>query len=81
MRTKARKPNPKSKSEPLANGANAPATEVFNLAEAPAYLRVSEAELMRLVMDQALPGPAVRHGVAIPEVADPGLAPHAACAR
>jgi excisionase family DNA binding protein len=51
-RTKARK---KPKPSAQANGKAEPAVEVFTLSEAAAYLRVTEAELMRLVDDQALP--------------------------
>ena len=50
-RTKARK----TKGKAQANG-TAVSTEVLNLPEAAAYLRVSETDLMRLVQDQALPG-------------------------
>ena len=35
---------------------NGPANEVFTLAEAAAYLRVSEADLLDLVCSQSLPG-------------------------
>src|SRR6266496_3731945 len=35
---------------------NGPANEVFTLAEAAAYLRVSEADLIDLVRSQSLPG-------------------------
>jgi excisionase family DNA binding protein len=52
-RTKSRK-SPKP-SAPM-NGLAGPGIEVFTLSEAAAYLRVSEADLMRLVHDQALPG-------------------------
>jgi excisionase family DNA binding protein len=53
IRTKARKkPN---QSTPV-NGQPAPTGEVFTLSEAAAYLRVTEAEFLRLVDDQALPG-------------------------
>ena len=54
-RTKPRKP--KSAKAPIeSNGVTPPTTEVFNFAEAAAYLRVTESDLMRLVHDQALPG-------------------------
>ena len=46
----------KTKPTPQANGVVAPSQEVFTLSEAAAYLRVTEADLMRLVHDQALPG-------------------------
>ncbi len=54
--TRAKPRKPKVVAEPEANRAEAPATEVFNLSDAAAYLRVSEAELLCLVTDQALPG-------------------------
>ena len=55
-RTKPRKTTPRSvRAEPV-NGSPPPATEVFTLPEAAAYLRVTETDLMRLVHDQALPG-------------------------
>ena len=38
------------------NGQTTPAAEVFTLSEAAAYLRVTEADFLRLVHDQALPG-------------------------
>lgn len=53
--TRTKKPK-KPKLSADVNGALAPAGEVFTLIEAAAYLRVTEAELMRLVDDQALPG-------------------------
>jgi excisionase family DNA binding protein len=52
-RAKTRK---KPKSAAQVNGAAAPTGEVFTLSEAADYLRVTEADLMRLVHDQALPG-------------------------
>src|SRR5437588_10241732 len=41
---------------PPADGANGSASEVFTLAEAAAYLRLSEADLIELVRTQNLPG-------------------------
>ena len=49
------KPRKTPKPSAQANGQAGPATEVFTLSEAAAYLRVTEADLMRLVDDQALP--------------------------
>ena len=50
------KPNKKPKAATAANGVAEPAGEVFTMSEAAAYLRVSEAEITRLIHDQALPG-------------------------
>jgi hypothetical protein len=58
-------PRAKTKPKPPPNAAPAPAavprtlgeaTEVLTLAEAAAYLRVPEAEVVRLVRQQDLPG-------------------------
>ena len=49
------KPRKTPKPSAQANGQAGPAAEVFTLSEAAAYLRVTEADLMRLVDDQALP--------------------------
>ena len=54
-RTKSRKPGVKPESTELTNGSVAPSTEVFNLADAAAYLRVTESQVLQLVHDQALP--------------------------
>lgn len=55
--TKTRsKPRKMPKPSAQANGMMGPAVEVFTSSEAAAYLRVTEAELMQLVHDQALPG-------------------------
>jgi excisionase family DNA binding protein len=53
-RTKPRKPGRRASAN--ANGPVAPLPEVLALPEAAVYLRVTEAELLRLVDDQALPG-------------------------
>ena len=53
-RTKPKKKTPKPSVQ--ANGLAGPTPEVFTLSEAAAYLRVSEADITRLVHDQALPG-------------------------
>ena len=53
--TRAKPRKPPKPAAPV-NGVAAPATEVYMLSEAAAYLRVTEADLMRLVHDQALPG-------------------------
>ena len=56
MATTRNKPN-KTKSQPVpANAQQANATDVLTLAEAAAYLRVSEDEVVRLVRYQDLPG-------------------------
>ena len=56
-RTRTKPGKPKSTKTPTgSNGAAPPTAEVFNFAEAAAYLRVTESELLRLVHDQALPG-------------------------
>jgi excisionase family DNA binding protein len=55
-RTRPRKTALKTPPTSVANGPVASATDVFTLSEAAAYLRVSEADLLRLVHDQALPG-------------------------
>jgi excisionase family DNA binding protein len=41
---------------PVSAGPNGPATEVFTLGEAAAYLRLSEADVVALVHSQNLPG-------------------------
>ena len=55
-RTKSRKPAVKSEAAELTNGSVAASAEVLNLADAAAYLRVTESQLLQLVYDQALPG-------------------------
>ncbi len=55
VRTKSRKKPSAPVPAASANGSVSSA-EVFNLAEAAAYLRFSEAEILRLIHDQALPG-------------------------
>ncbi len=50
------KPRKKPNATGATNGVVVPATEVFTLSEAAAYLRVTESEFLRLVHDQALPG-------------------------
>jgi excisionase family DNA binding protein len=55
-RTKSRKPAAKPEPAASSNGPVAPSAEVFNLADAAAYLRVTESQLLQLVHDQALPG-------------------------
>ncbi|SRR6266849_10530561 len=54
MPTTKKKPAPRPVTPPAAT--NGPASEVFTLAEAAAYLRVSEADLLELVRSQSLPG-------------------------
>ena len=54
-RTKPGKKKPAAPTPPV-NGQVPPSVEVFTLSDAAAYLRVTEAELLRLVHDQALPG-------------------------
>lgn len=47
----------KTKKTPVASANGAlPTAEILNLAETAAYLRFTEAEVLRLVQDQALPG-------------------------
>jgi excisionase family DNA binding protein len=53
---------PRTKKKPEAQSAappstatNGPASEVFTLAEAAAYLRVAEADVVRMIDEQALP--------------------------
>jgi excisionase family DNA binding protein len=55
-RTKSRKPTVKPEAAELTNGSVAASAEVLNLADAAAYLRVTESQLLQLVHDQALPG-------------------------
>jgi excisionase family DNA binding protein len=55
-RSKPQKKKPATAPKSSLNGAVSPSTEVFTLSDAAAYLRVSEAELLSLVHDQALPG-------------------------
>jgi excisionase family DNA binding protein len=54
-RTKPRKKKPASPTAPV-NGVPTPATDVLTFSEAAAYLRVTETDLSRLILDQALPG-------------------------
>jgi len=50
------KPKPESSAvTPLAAATNGPTGEVLTLAEAAAYLRLPEADVLRLVAEQALP--------------------------
>ncbi len=49
-------PRTKPKSSPTTPEANGPAAEVLTLAEAAAYLRLSEAEVVRLIQTDGLPG-------------------------
>ena len=55
MPTTKKKPAPRSVTPPRA-AANGPASDVFTLAEAAAYLRLSEADVVDLVHSQNLPG-------------------------
>jgi excisionase family DNA binding protein len=55
MATKNKKPVPASATPP-ADGTNGSASEVFTLAEAAAYLRLSAADLIDLIRTQDLPG-------------------------
>jgi excisionase family DNA binding protein len=55
-RTKTGKPGVKPEPAASSNGPVAPSAEVFNLADAAAYLRVTESQLLQLIYDQALPG-------------------------
>jgi excisionase family DNA binding protein len=54
-RTTTKPKRPKAKPKPPAPAA-VPAGEVLTLAEAAAYLRLPEAEVVRLVREQGLPG-------------------------
>jgi excisionase family DNA binding protein len=54
-RTK-KKPEPAPKSVAAPSEANGPASEVLTLEEAAAYLRFAEADILRLIEDQGLPG-------------------------
>ena len=47
---------PRTKPKPASLGGNGPPTEVLTLTEAAAYLRLPEAEVVRLVQTQGLPG-------------------------
>ena len=55
-RTKSGKKKPAAAPMSSGNGQLPPSLEVFTLSDAAAYLRITEAELLRLVADQALPG-------------------------
>jgi len=55
-RTKTRKPAVKPEAAESTNASVAASAEVLNLADAAAYLRVTESQLLQLVHDQALPG-------------------------
>src|SRR5262249_14454556 len=54
-RTKKPKTAPVRQPEPVSAAANGPSGEVLTLAEAAAYLRLGEADVLRLVDEQALP--------------------------
>ena len=54
-RTK-KKPEPTRRPVPPLPEANGPPGEVMTLAEAAAYLRFAEADILRLVQEQGLPG-------------------------
>jgi excisionase family DNA binding protein len=54
-RTKKPKPEPTPRPIPQPAAVNGPAGEVLTLAEAAAYLRFSEADVLRLVDQQGLP--------------------------
>lgn len=54
-KTKPRKKQPTAAPTSQLNGVAESTSEVFTLSEAAAYLRFTEAELKRLVTDQALP--------------------------
>lgn len=55
-RTKPRKSDSKPKATAAANGMLPASEEILTLAEAAAYLRFSEADILRLVSEQELPG-------------------------
>jgi excisionase family DNA binding protein len=55
-RTKKPKPAPAPQPQPQPAVANGPSGEVLTLAEAAAYLRLPESEVVRLVHSQGLPG-------------------------
>ena len=55
-RTKKHQPGPLSHAQPPPALVNGPAGEVLTLAEAAAYLRLPEAEVVGLVHSQGLPG-------------------------
>src|SRR5262245_9612509 len=54
-RTAKTPPAPVPQAEPASAGVNRPLSEVLTLGEAAAYLRFPEADVLRLVDDQALP--------------------------
>ena len=54
-RTSKTKPAPAPQAEPASAGVNGPFGEVLTLAEAAAYLRLPEADVLRLVDEQGLP--------------------------
>ena len=55
-RTKRRQPGPRSQSQPPAASVIGPSGEGLTLAEAAAYLRLPEADVVGLVHSQGLPG-------------------------
>jgi excisionase family DNA binding protein len=55
-RTKKQQPSPVSHVQPPPASVNGPSGEVLTLAEAAAYLRLPEAEVVSLVHSQGLPG-------------------------
>jgi excisionase family DNA binding protein len=60
-RTKNPKPEPAPRPEAQPAALNGPAGEVLTLAEAAAYLRFSEADVLRLVEEQGLPARRLVH--------------------
>jgi hypothetical protein len=55
-RTKKHQPGPRSQSQPPPASANGASGEVLTLAEAAAYLRLTESDVIGLVRSQGLPG-------------------------
>jgi Helix-turn-helix domain len=55
-RTKKHQPDPRSQPQPPPGSVNGPSAEVLTLAEAAAYLRLPEAEVLSLAHSQGLPG-------------------------
>jgi excisionase family DNA binding protein len=54
-RTKSPKVEPAPQSEPLPAAMNGPPAEVLTLAEAAAYLRLPEQDVLRMIQEQSLP--------------------------
>ncbi len=75
-RTKPPQPGPLSDPQPPPTSVNGPSSEVLTLAEAAAYLRLPEADVVSLVHSQGLPGRCTADEWRLPQSGHPALARH-----